>query len=64
MGVSSVVVSYVDRFDFYFGAVYTMNVHAILSSVKVIEEPPFREKLLPRLAICSLCIMYICCLSY
>ena len=36
----------------------------ILSSVNVAEWPPFGNKLLPRLTICSLFIMSVCCLGY
>ena len=41
-----------------------MYVQITLGLVKVAEWPPFGEKLLPRLAKCSLYIMSICCLSY
>ena len=41
-----------------------MCVHIILSSVKVVEWPPFWNELPSRLAICSLCIVFICCFNY
>ena len=40
-----------------------MCVQIILGSVNVAEWPPPGKKL-PRLTICSLCIMSICCYSY
>ena len=39
-------------------------VHIIFSSVCIAEKPPFGEKLLTRLTICSLCSMTICNFSY
>ena len=41
-----------------------MFVHIIFSSVLVAEWPYFGKELLPRLTICSLCILTICNFSY
>ena len=41
-----------------------MNVHIIFSSVLVAEWPHFRKYLLPRLTICSLCILTVSNFSY
>ena len=38
--------------------------HIILGSVKVAEWPPLGIKLIPRLTICSPCIMSICCFRF
>ena len=59
------MVCYVVHFDVSFGTVYLMYVQIILSSIKVLEWPPFGKKLLPWLTVhvCSLYIMSICCFS-
>ena len=36
----------------------------MLGSVMVAEWPPIGKELFSRLAICSHCIVYICCFSY
>ena len=43
---------------------HLMYVHIVFSSVKVAEWPPSEKELSSRLALCSLCIMFICNFSY
>ena len=43
---------------------HLMCVHIIFSSVLVAEWPYFGKELLPRLTICSLCILTLCNFSY
>ena len=43
---------------------HLMCVHISFSSVWVAERPSFGKELLPRLTICSLCILTICNFSY
>ena len=43
---------------------HLMCVHIIFSSVLVGEWPYFGKELLPRLTICSLCILTLCNFSY
>ena len=50
----------VARFEVSFGTAYLMYVQIILGSVKVAEWAPIGKRLLPRLIVCSLCIMCIC----
>ena len=59
-----VLASCVARSDISFVTVYLMCVPNIVGSVKVAEWQPVVKKLLPRLTICFLCIIPICCFSY
>ena len=43
---------------------HLMCVHIIFSSVLVAEWPHFGKALLPRLTICSLCILTVCNIGY
>ena len=51
-------------FLFLVSEFHLMFVHIIFSSVLVAEWPYFGKELLPRLTICSLCILTICNFSY